>query len=267
MTLREMNTIEFKISKEWIKDIFEYANNFKDQIQAPNLAIDPRILRIIAGALVLRTDPHSLEIEDSREAPKFDAPHLDKACIEKAAAFCGVNGKYRSKDVNVVYGHSVYHPPHFASIPRFMNLLFSELETSHSAPGDNNRLFGSIVAFYCAFLSIHPLRDGNGRVARILYYFLTKKIDKISAWAVLGLFLIHRQESTIMRLNLLQMQSATPCYTPFFEDAFRCINNSAIIFGEDILRLNEMMLTHNNPCDTQKACKNLILRSLTSVRY
>ncbi len=86
--------------------------------------------------------------------------------------------RYRNsmdKDIVVEYqAKTLYTPPPFDQIPELMSRLFRFLESS-IAQNEHPAIVAIILHFWVAY--VHPFRDGNGRVARALFYWYMVKHD------------------------------------------------------------------------------------------
>lgn len=89
-------------------------------------------------------------------------------------------GRFRIVDVTV----GDYEPPHYSQIPKLLKNLCDDLEErlKHIPPTENGEQFLAEVIsllawFQHRFVLIHPFKDYNGRVARLLTNLLALNLD------------------------------------------------------------------------------------------
>ena len=86
-------------------------------------------------------------------------------------------GRFRANDkvvvADMVEGDIIYTPPSFQEIPEFIDSLCSFFNNGNSRTFIHPIIRGIIVHFMLAYM--HPFVDGNGRTARVLFYWYMLK--------------------------------------------------------------------------------------------
>lgn len=86
-------------------------------------------------------------------------------------------GSYRDRDVKV----GSHAPPRFFEVPALMQHYCEDPESRLSFMGEKppitNILLEALAFAEGRFLTIHPFRDFNGRIARILLFVLLYRLD------------------------------------------------------------------------------------------
>ncbi|MEK6726509.1 MAG: Fic family protein [Deltaproteobacteria bacterium] len=82
-------------------------------------------------------------------------------------------GRYRDRDVKVG-GHT---PPPYYELAVLMRRYCEDVEARISSIGSEEHLIEALAFAEGRFLSIHPFRDFNGRVARMLLFAILYRLD------------------------------------------------------------------------------------------
>lgn len=77
-----------------------------------------------------------------------------------------IAGQLRQENVRV----GNYHAPHFRHVPFLMHDFITEMEHAISPEFRNLREFHPMI-MHINFEKIHPFRDGNGRIGRMLMWW------------------------------------------------------------------------------------------------
>lgn len=128
---------------------------------APHLA--KGVERVMASLLIKK--PEELQI-----TPEFIAGLHRDAFGE---LFPDWAGRYRDRDVKVG-GHT---PPPYYEVPVLMRRYCEDLEARLSSIGSEEHLVEALAFAEGRLLTIHPFRDFNGRVARMLLFAILYRLD------------------------------------------------------------------------------------------
>ena len=92
---------------------------------------------------------------------------VHKKITNKTLKYNELEGKYRTKGINVRMGNSDFKNVSGDYVERTMRELIKKFEMFYKRDK-----MGAIVRFYSAFIGIHPFLDGNGRTSRMLLNYL-----------------------------------------------------------------------------------------------
>ena len=139
--------------------------------------------RETAFGILPRTKVVELEKQGIKKAQQYILKLSDKRAKITPALICNVHrkgfgfifpdwaGKLRTEDVTV----GEYEPPHYSKIPELIKNLCEDLEErlKHISPfKEEGQFLTQIISllswFQHRFVWIHPFKDYNGRVARLL---------------------------------------------------------------------------------------------------
>jgi len=136
-------------------------------------------------------------------------------------------GAFRnSNDVAVVDrdGEVVHQPPSFEQLPERLERLCAWVNTCHDSVESNAYLHPLIkaMALHFAIGYEHPFRDGNGRVARALFYWFMFKYE-YAAFRYITISALLKNAAVEYGKSYLYSESDTMDLTYFFEHQSSCI--------------------------------------------
>lgn len=157
--------------------------------------------------------------------------NIDRQAISSACNTLCLSSAYRTQGVEVRYPMYLYIPPSPSEIPRLMNSLFSSLS---GIKQKTNIYPQEIFGVFTAILSIHPLRDGNGRLSREIFKRMAAASGQQASLLMSSLDEIHRGNGYLFRAVLCEIQTPTPdftCHTEFMNECIRRAVISTMIEG------------------------------------
>lgn len=150
-----------------------------------------------------------------------------REAILSACKSLNLPSSYRTNSVEVRYPMYLYTPPSPSEIPRLMNSLFRAVNNAGHKKSNLQVNFG----IFTAILSIHPIRDGNGRLSREIFKRMSISQGRESKILIKALDEIHRCNGYPFRAALCEIQTPNPdfaCHTDFMVESIRRAMEGAI---------------------------------------
>ena len=130
------------------------------------LVLEPHKQREIFEISNIRDAFDFIETYQEKLSNKF-IKELHKEVTKNTLKFPEMEGKYRTKGINVKMGNNPYRTVPGEYVDRVMREAIKHFEEFYKTDK-----LGAIIRFYVAFIAIHPFLDGNGRTSRMLLNYL-----------------------------------------------------------------------------------------------
>ena len=249
MPITKINNPHYSTSPKWIKNCFEFLSKeltgvtelardsgVRDDADAPEWTASWILALLMHGSHCADTfvENHARLISTTTKKGLFEHLHeISEArkpadMLRAAKPLSGLQGSVRRSTSRIVtrsFYSTNFLPPKAERIPGSLSVIFD----LRSRLLHFNDVTGPSLATYLTFLTVHPLVDGNGRTARLLFAADVLSKNRRNHFLVLALLFMHSNRSQLFHL------SARCARDGGFEMIASCFTSSLKMITGDVL--------------------------------
>ena len=250
----------FSASNQWISDTLEACRSFELPVLSAVHESDwllPLLIHFVQHdalkpnspsegelEMVLKGDPKCFAHKVSRFFPCYS---LDALLNGASLAGC-VPGRLRQTEVKLETWNQLttaFRPPRPSELRRAMTHLMKEARCKVQRATTPSQKVGVALGTYFILLTIHPLKDGNGRTARANFVGAVAELSPISPLLLLGLCLLHQERSSAFHLAAsLARMGETGALLEIFHSAVEQANRW---LSDDLAVMSGLRVQGSNP--------------------
>lgn len=240
----------FTASNKWISDTLEASRHFVLPV-IPEIPRPEWVFSLVAHFLqhsalesasltereiwlVLKGDPQAF----ANKAVRYFPCHTVDALLQAASRAGDISARLRQSEVRLDSSNpftAAYRPPPPKELRRAMGHLMQAGRVEASRSSNSSEMVGAALGSYFTLLTIHPLRDGNGRTARACFLGSIAKLTSLSPLLILGLCLLHQERNSSFHLAASLARMGEP--DAILQIFHSSIEQAASWFGDDLITL------------------------------